>query len=203
MTNWVNRCMPPNADRPITTYSFTAWLRFGVLHRRGQVCSMCLFSHVQCLGVALWSWRTSISPCCVHVYKQDGKNTSRLITFYLNTPTLHFYFQKFLSRSPLLVWITALLPVLLSSPAAGQTVPARAHRAFASPLTEEKWAHTEPTLHHRAPGTNTTERSADHYPFPWTMRSKLGHLKRAESQTGDKRGTTGAGKADKAARKPS
>lgn len=60
--------------------------------------SVRLFSPVYSVGVASWSWRNFISPCCVCVYTQDNKNISdRVTVFHQNTPT--FLLAVFISRN--------------------------------------------------------------------------------------------------------
>lgn len=60
--------------------------------------SVRLFSPVYSVGVASWSWRNFISPCCVCVYTQDNKNISdRVTVFHQNTPT--FLLVVFISRN--------------------------------------------------------------------------------------------------------
>lgn len=84
-----------------------------------------LFSGYLVLCTVFWCCIMVLEePCCVHVHKQDNKNISdRLTAFHQNTPTQLvffflfslFHFQNVRSCSLLRVWITAVLPVLLSS----------------------------------------------------------------------------------------
>lgn len=158
-----------------------------------------LFSGYLVLCTVFWCCIMVLEePCCVHVHKQDNKNISdRLTAFHQNTPTQLFFFFFF---SPFPFPERSLL--LAASGLNYGCTPRAAlisHRCSARTLTERSRHRRTRRNNHRAPGTGRLD---NRYPFyPQIIRSKLVQTERAESQTGDKRSTTGADKPEEDSRR--